>query len=146
MNQENLNGDYIWLKKKFLNENCLIVLFLEDGGIWDIGSSDENESTSILDVSENNFVICSKSSFLKSPVLAAMYELSIMFSPAEKPVWNTLTREAIEDKESIICKTTSGIRLNRWYCLAVRQRDWLLCFSCDINRFKLCAFYFSWFY
>lgn len=78
----------------------LVFVSTEDGCLWDIGSTDESESTSVMDVSENDFVVCSKSSFSKSAALAWLHIPSTVTSLSDAQ-WNCITQHNITDTSII---------------------------------------------
>lgn len=82
-------------------------LFIDDGSIWDIGSANEDESTSVLDVYENSYVICNKTSLNQPHVLASLH-LSTVISGDESGeiCWNCLSKPMSINNINIISKFT----------------------------------------
>lgn len=72
--------------------------------MWDIGSDDENESTIILDVTENNFAISVKTSF-KQPSVLTVLDVTFpilaenMFDKKQFS-WNILTHSTNSDNNT----------------------------------------------
>lgn len=86
--------------------SCLyyLILFSDDGSVWDISSSCEEESTSILDVSADDFVLCCKSSYSLPPVLAALYFPAVEKQSFNEITWNCLTKPSPINDGNIISK------------------------------------------
>lgn len=81
-----------------------LILFSDDGSVWDISSSCEEESTSILDVSADDFVLCCKSSYSLPPVLAALYFPAVEKQSFNEITWNCLTKPSPINDGNIISK------------------------------------------
>lgn len=81
-------------------------MFSDDGSVWDISSSCEEDSISILDVSVDDFILCCKSSYSLPPVLVASHFSTIEKSSFDEITWNCLTKPSPIADGNIISKFT----------------------------------------
>lgn len=81
--------------------------FIDDGSIWDIGSGNEDESTSVLDVCENSYVICNKTSLKQPHVLASLHLPTVISGNESVEIcWNCLSKPMSINDINIISKFT----------------------------------------
>lgn len=79
-----------------------ITHILDDGTIWDISSKNEEESTILLDVSEDDYALFHTTSFKQPSVLSSLHIPSAICNSSDEPLFVPLTKPYdISDKNLI---------------------------------------------
>lgn len=79
----------------------------DNQNLWDIGSNDENESTIVLDLTENFFAVGKITSF-KQPSVLASVSLAVLLENAfdKRSSWNSLTDSTNLNNTNVIVPFT----------------------------------------
>lgn len=78
----------------------------DDGTIWDIGSKNEDESTIILDVSEDDYALCNTTSFKQPAVLSSLHIPSAICGTSDETLLVPLTKPYTIVEKAIISTFT----------------------------------------
>ncbi|XP_065201049.1 acylamino-acid-releasing enzyme-like isoform X2 [Planococcus citri] len=91
---------------------------IENGNIWDIGSKNEDESTIVLDVSEDDYALLNATSFKQPPTLSSLHIPSAISNSSDGPLLTTLTEQSSIFDKNIISRFTFPNEITKENCFA----------------------------